>query len=80
MRDIETVDTELRFVAALRRVARERGVPRPSITFWCSPTPLCFNGSRMVVVDGTPCAGAEVAMIFKNVPHAQKRHNDSLTV
>jgi hypothetical protein len=30
-RHIETVDSELRFVAALRRAARERGGPLPSI-------------------------------------------------
>jgi hypothetical protein len=31
MRDIETIDSELRLVAALREVARERGGPLPSI-------------------------------------------------
>ena len=31
MRDIDTIDSELRLVAALRRAARERGVPLPSI-------------------------------------------------
>jgi hypothetical protein len=31
MRDIETIDSELRLVAALRRTARERGGPLPSI-------------------------------------------------
>jgi hypothetical protein len=31
MRDIETIDGELRLVAALRRAARERGGPLPSI-------------------------------------------------
>jgi len=31
MRDIETVDSELRLVAALRRAAREHGGPLPSI-------------------------------------------------
>ena len=31
MRDIETIDSELRLVAALRRAARERGGPLPSI-------------------------------------------------
>jgi hypothetical protein len=31
MRDIDTVDAELRLVAALRRAARERGGPLPSI-------------------------------------------------
>jgi hypothetical protein len=31
MRDIESVDGELRLVAALRRAARERGGPLPSI-------------------------------------------------
>jgi hypothetical protein len=31
MRDIETIDSELRFVAALRRAAREQGGPLPSI-------------------------------------------------
>ena len=31
MRDIETIDCELRSVAALRRAARERGGPLPSI-------------------------------------------------
>jgi hypothetical protein len=30
MRDIETIDSELRLVAALRRAARERGGPLPS--------------------------------------------------
>ena len=30
MRDIETIDTELRLVPALRRAARERGGPQPS--------------------------------------------------
>ena len=30
MRDIETIDSELRWVAALRRAARERGGPLPS--------------------------------------------------
>jgi hypothetical protein len=30
-RDIETTDSELRLVAALRRAARERGGPLPSI-------------------------------------------------
>jgi len=29
MRDIETIDSELRLVAALRRAARERGGPVP---------------------------------------------------
>ena len=29
MRDIETIDAELRLVAALRRAARERGGPPP---------------------------------------------------
>ena len=31
MRDIDTIDSELRLVAALRRAARERGGPLPSI-------------------------------------------------
>ena len=31
MRDIEAIDSELRLVAALRRAARERGGPLPSI-------------------------------------------------
>jgi hypothetical protein len=31
MRDIEMIDAELRLVAALRRAARERGGPLPSI-------------------------------------------------
>jgi hypothetical protein len=31
VRDIETIDSELRLVAALRRAARERGGPLPSI-------------------------------------------------
>ena len=31
MRDIETIDGELRLVAALQRAARERGGPLPSI-------------------------------------------------
>ena len=31
MRDIETIDSELRLVAALRRAARERGGPLPSM-------------------------------------------------
>jgi hypothetical protein len=31
MRDIDTIDSELRLVAALRRAARERGGPVPSI-------------------------------------------------
>jgi hypothetical protein len=31
MRDIETIDSEVRLVATLRRAARERGEPLPSI-------------------------------------------------
>jgi hypothetical protein len=31
MRDIETIDSEVRLVATLRRAARERGGPLPSI-------------------------------------------------
>ena len=31
MRDIETIDSELRLVADLRRAARKRGGPLPSI-------------------------------------------------
>jgi hypothetical protein len=31
MRDIDTIDSELRLVATLRRAARERGGPLPSI-------------------------------------------------
>jgi hypothetical protein len=31
MRDIETIDSELRFVAALRHAARELGRPPPPI-------------------------------------------------
>jgi hypothetical protein len=31
VRDIETIDSELRLVAALRRAARELGAPLPSI-------------------------------------------------
>jgi hypothetical protein len=31
MRDIETIDSELRLIAALRRAARERGGPLPSM-------------------------------------------------
>jgi hypothetical protein len=31
MRDKETIDSELRLVAALRQAARERGGPLPSI-------------------------------------------------
>ena len=31
MRDIDTIDSELRFLAALRRAARDRGGPLPSI-------------------------------------------------
>jgi hypothetical protein len=31
VRDIEAIDSELRLVAALRRAARERGGPLPSI-------------------------------------------------
>jgi hypothetical protein len=31
MRDIETIDSELRLEATLRRAARERGGPLPSI-------------------------------------------------
>jgi hypothetical protein len=34
MRDIGTIDSELRLVAALRRAARERGGPLPSIGVW----------------------------------------------
>ncbi|HEX4559397.1 MAG TPA: hypothetical protein VH166_09485 [Mycobacterium sp.] len=32
VRDLDTIDSELRLVAALRRAARERGGPLPSIT------------------------------------------------
>jgi hypothetical protein len=32
VRDIDTIDSELRLAAALRRAARERGGPLPSIT------------------------------------------------
>lgn len=31
MRDMETIDCEVRLIAALRRAARERGGPLPSI-------------------------------------------------
>jgi len=31
MRDIDTIDSELRLVAAFRRAVRERGGPLPSI-------------------------------------------------
>jgi hypothetical protein len=31
MRDLDTIDSELRLVAAFRRAARERGGPLPSI-------------------------------------------------
>jgi hypothetical protein len=31
MRDLDTIDSELRLVAALRRAARKRGGPLPSI-------------------------------------------------
>jgi hypothetical protein len=31
MRDIDTIDSELRLLATLRRAARERGCPLPSI-------------------------------------------------
>ena len=31
MRDIDTIESELRLVATLRRAARERGGPLPSI-------------------------------------------------
>jgi hypothetical protein len=31
MRNLETIDSELRLVAAVRRAARERGGPLPSI-------------------------------------------------
>lgn len=31
IRDLETIDTELRLLATLRRTARERGEPLPSI-------------------------------------------------
>jgi hypothetical protein len=31
MRDLETIDSELQLVATLRRAARERGGPLPSI-------------------------------------------------
>lgn len=31
IRDLESIDAELRLVAALRRAARERGAPLPSI-------------------------------------------------
>ena len=31
VRDIETIDSELRLVAVLRRAARERGGPLPSV-------------------------------------------------
>ena len=31
MRDLETIDSELRLVAALRRAARERGGPLPLV-------------------------------------------------
>jgi hypothetical protein len=34
MRDLDTIDSELRLVAALRRAARERGGPLPSKRFF----------------------------------------------
>jgi hypothetical protein len=47
MRDIETIESELRLVAALRRAARERGGPLPSITVELSTRPfLVISVSR----------------------------------
>jgi hypothetical protein len=44
MRDIETIDSELRLVAALCRAARERGAPLPSIVFvWEVKPPSGFT-------------------------------------
>jgi hypothetical protein len=44
MRDIDTIDSELHLVAALRRAARERGGPLPSIDVaddcWMNATSL----------------------------------------
>jgi hypothetical protein len=40
MRDLETIDAELRLVAALRRTARERGGPLPSIYVADAPRTL----------------------------------------
>jgi hypothetical protein len=42
--DIETIDAELRLVAALRRAARERGGPLPSIDV----ADALLNGRREV--------------------------------
>jgi hypothetical protein len=44
MRDVETIDSELQLVATLRRAARERGGPLPSIDVADAP----LNGRREV--------------------------------
>jgi hypothetical protein len=44
MHDIDTIDSELRLVATLRRAARERGGPLPSIVFvWEVEPPSGFT-------------------------------------
>jgi hypothetical protein len=48
MRDIETVDSELRLVPALRRGARERGGPLPSIAVADETPPLLRGHSAGV--------------------------------
>jgi hypothetical protein len=65
MRDIETIDSELRLVADLRRAARERGGPLPSIAVMrCS---MNAEGWTWLV---------EVT-IFQNLVHLMKRREGS---
>jgi hypothetical protein len=57
VRDIETIDSELRLVAALGRAARERGGPLPSIDV---ADALLDERWSQIVLPGTmtaiPCA------------------------
>jgi hypothetical protein len=50
MRDIETIDSELQLVATLRRAARERGGPLPSIDV----ADALLNGRRELTRLGLP--------------------------
>ena len=62
MRDIETIDSELRLVAALRLAARERGGPLPSIDV--ADTLLDERHELTEWVFWFPSAGGTRAVVF----------------
>jgi hypothetical protein len=70
MRDVEIIDSELRLVAALRRAARERGGPLPSIDVADALLGNFHNGRRT--------GGTLTTSIVTDVPQEEQARIDAV--